>query len=286
MLADAELAADAAAVPALSPVSMTVCRPRSCSSASTRAASGRGRSARRIQPTGRIAPSGPPTSRPSLLGPAEPGVELGRAQPGLVDVAMAADVILDRVDPPRAPQAGDGACSRRRSGTSRRSPRACRAIARPSTWPPRSPSAAAIRKTVVAVPAVGRDDLDHVGLASGQRPRLVERQHAEPADLLEELAALDQDPAPRRRRQAAHDRDRRRDHQGARAGDHQHDQPARRTTPAQPRPRPDASRTRAAAPSITASASGDDQRRVHRPRTARSAARSAPGPPGPRGPER
>ena len=42
----------AAAVPALSPVSMMVRRPSRCSSASTRAASGRGRSARRIQPIG------------------------------------------------------------------------------------------------------------------------------------------------------------------------------------------------------------------------------------------
>src|SRR5207245_81197 len=40
-----------------------------------------------------------------LFGRAEPGVELGRAEPGLVDVTMAADVIFDRIDPPRPPQA-------------------------------------------------------------------------------------------------------------------------------------------------------------------------------------
>ena len=60
-------------------------------------------------------PSGPPPCRPSWpLRPAELVVELGAAEPLLVDVAMAAQVIFHRVDPPQGAQAGDRPCNRRR----------------------------------------------------------------------------------------------------------------------------------------------------------------------------
>ena len=104
-------------------------------------------SARRIQPSGPDCGRQGHRRADGRLGLAELGVELGLAEARLVDVAVAAQVILDRVDPAQRPLAGDGAvvvgdrhvdaAGRGRGG---RSP--CPGRARP-----RSPRAAAIRST-------------------------------------------------------------------------------------------------------------------------------------------
>ena len=133
-------------------------------------------------------------------------------------------------------------------------------------------------------PAVGRHHLDHVGLAQGQGPRLVERQDPEPAHLLEELPPFEQDPPPRRRRQGRRQGHRRGDHQGARAGDHQDDQPSRE--PGRPVGRGSRSRAEPAAGRASPAARRAPPSACTRPRTARPSARPAPGPPGPRGPGR
>ena len=59
----------------------------------------------------------------------------------------------------------------------------------------------------------GTYHLDDVGLAQREGSGLVECQGAEPADLFEELAPLDQHAAPRRGGQAADNGDRRGDDQ-------------------------------------------------------------------------
>ena len=103
-------------------------------------------------------------------------------------------MILDRVDPPERPQAGDGLVV---VGDRDVEPQAAGV---PGDRPAQDvPAAVAQRRgdpqdASLVVLAGGADDLDDVGLAAGQGPRLVERQDAEPADLLEELAPLDQDP--------------------------------------------------------------------------------------------
>ena len=218
--------ATAAAVRALSPVSMIVCRPSPWSSARTRAASGRGWSARRIQPSGPDRGrqgDGRADRRPRPCPSSAWNVGLAEAR--LVDVAVAAEVILDGVDPAQRAHAGDGAVV---VGDRDVEPQVAGVAG--DGLAQDVPAAVAQRgrdpQHLVLVVLAGRaDDLDDVGLAERQGPRLVERQGAEPADLLEELAPLDQDAAPRRGRQAADDRHGRGDHQGARAGDHQHHQP-------------------------------------------------------------
>jgi len=52
-------------------------------------------------------------------------------------------------------------------------------------------------KNILVGRALGRDDLDHVGLAACQRPGLVERQRAEPAEFLQVGSPFHQDPASR-----------------------------------------------------------------------------------------
>ena len=153
---------------------------------------------------------------------------------------MAAQVIFDRVDPAQRTQAGD-----RRVVVGDRHVEAQAAGVPGDGLAQHVPAAVAQRRRdpqhLVFVVLAGRtDDLDDVGLAERQGPGLVERQGAQPADLLEEFAPPDQDAPPRRRRQAADDGHRRRDHQGTRAGDHQHDQPS----PNQSRQRPSRRRLR------------------------------------------
>ena len=137
----------AAAVGRLSPVSMTVSIPRCVQLGQDP----RGLGARPVgqpDPAERARRGGQGHRRPDVaLGPAEPVVELGGQRPGLVDVAVAADVILDRPRPAPAPPGPGTAGSRRRSARRAASRRACRAMARPRTCPPRSPRAAAIRST-------------------------------------------------------------------------------------------------------------------------------------------
>ncbi len=69
-----------------------------------------------------------------------------------------------------------------------------------------------------------RDCIGQRGLAAGQRAGLVERQGFEQPAAFEMHPALDEDAPPGRRREAADHRDRGRHHQGAGAGDDQHDQ--------------------------------------------------------------
>ena len=151
-------------------------------------------------------------------------MELGAAEPGLVDVAVAAQVILDRVHLPERAQAGNGRVIVGDRHVEAQAPGVpgdglAQHVATPVAQRRGDP-----QHLILVVLARCADDLDDVRLAPGERAGLVERQRAQPADLLEELAAADQDAPPRRRRQAADDRHRRRDHQCTRAGDHQHDQ--------------------------------------------------------------
>ena len=69
--------------------------------------------------------------------------------------------------------------------------------------------------------AVHRPQLADVRIAARDDPRLVERHRAQPSQLLQMRAALDQHAVPRGRRDGGGDRHRRRDHQPARAGDQQ-----------------------------------------------------------------
>ncbi len=152
-------------------------------------------------------------------------MELGVAEPFLVDVAMAAQVILHRRRPALAPQAGDRAVVVGDRHVQAPAPgvtgdRLAQDMA--ATIPQRGGDP---HHAFLVLLAWGADDLDDVRPALGQGPRLVEGQGAEPADLLEVFAAPDQDARSCRRRQSADDRHRRGDHQRARTGDHQHDQP-------------------------------------------------------------
>ena len=77
------------------------------------AASGRGWSARRIQPSGpELAVRA--TAVPTVFSAwPSSGVKLGTAEAGLVDIAMAAEVILDRVDLPASAHVRGWPCNRR-----------------------------------------------------------------------------------------------------------------------------------------------------------------------------
>ena len=163
-----------------------------------------------------------PTDR---LGLVQLVMEVGLAETGLVDVAVAAEVILDRTHPAERTHAGDREVV---VGEGNVQPQVAGMAG--DGLAQDVPAAVAERgrdpQHLVLIALSGRaDHLDHVGLAERQGSRLVEGQGAEPADLLEELSPLDQNAAPRRGRQPADHRHGRGDDQGARAGDHQDDQP-------------------------------------------------------------
>ena len=144
---------------------------------------------------------------------------------GLIDVAVAAEVILDRVDAAQRALAGDRAVIVGDRHIQTQAPGMAgdglaQDVSAAISQGRRDP-----QHLGLIVLAGSTDNLDHVGLAQRQGSRLVEGQGAQPADLLEEFSALDQHSAPRRRRQAADDGHRRGDDQGARAGDDQDDQP-------------------------------------------------------------
>src|SRR5258707_658679 len=65
----------------------------------------------------------------------------------------------------------------------------------------------------VATVFAGGDHVNNVWQARSQGSRLIERDHAEAADLLKEAPSRDQNPPPRRGRQGARHGDGRRDHQ-------------------------------------------------------------------------
>ena len=112
------------------------------------------------------------------------------AEAGLIDVAMAAEVILDRVDAAQRTLAGDRAVIVRDRHIQTQAP----GMAGDGLAQDVSPSISQGRRDpqhlVLIVLAGSTDDLDHVGLAQRQGSRLVEGQGAEPADLLEECSPL------------------------------------------------------------------------------------------------
>ena len=93
----------------------------------------------------------------------------------------------------------DGDVDRRAARLSPRR-RAWATSASPTGCAPRASTAAASRRTSAAVAALEGDHVGDVRLAAGQRPRLVEDDLADAADLLEVRAALDQHSAPATRR--------------------------------------------------------------------------------------
>ncbi len=107
LFADTQLAPTAAAVPALSPVSMTVWRPSSCTSASTRAASG-SRPIGQADPAQRARSRSQGDRRPDrVFSLTKLDVKIRPAQTGFVDVTMAAQVIFNGIDSPEsAPSPG------------------------------------------------------------------------------------------------------------------------------------------------------------------------------------
>ena len=162
----------------------------------------------------------------------------------------ASDVERPRASPASraaAPRTADGCRPARRTCRSTRLRRRARAATgMPAAAAIASPSAAA-RSTIarpigcserVSSDAASRKDLapvrtpfsgnhvDDAQLPVRQRAGLVERHAAHRRQLLEVRAALDQHALARRGGQRRHDRDRRRDHQRARAGDdEQHQRP-------------------------------------------------------------
>ena len=212
-------------------------------------------------------------------------MELGRAEAGLVDVAVAADVVLRSASTrPGAPRPGTAVIV---VGLGHVEPQAPGVA---GDRPAQDVAAAVAQgrgdpQDVVVAAPVGRDDLDHVGLAPGQRPRLVERQDAQPAELLEELPPLDQDaraapPPPGALTTATGVAITRRTGRRSPA----RPAPARTSRPLRPGP---------AAPSRTSGGHDHHQhrdrhhdRRVERGEPLDPSARPAPGPPGPRGPGR
>ena len=159
-----------------------------------------------------------------LFGLTELGVELGAAQPGFVDVAMAPQVIFDRVDLPQCSQprdgrviVGDGDVESQAAGVP--GDGLAQHVPTPVAERRRDP------QNMRFVFLTGRaNDLDDIRLPAGQGAGLVESQRPQPADLFEVLAPADQHPAPRRGRQPTDDGHRRRDHQRTRTGDDQDDQ--------------------------------------------------------------
>ncbi len=71
-------------------------------------------------------------------------------------------------------------------------------------------------------PTIQRNHVRDCRPTLGQRAGLVEAHRVDRTRMLEMDSSLDQDPGPRGAGEPAHDRDRRRDHEGARAGHHQH----------------------------------------------------------------
>ena len=189
---------------------------------------------------------------------------------------MAADVIVRGLDRGRWLPGRGRPRSRSATGTCRSRSRAWRAMARPRTWPPRSPRAAATRSTVGAAALVGTTSTTS-GSPRVSVPVLSKastRRRPKPPG----TDPLDQDAPPRRGGQAADDRHGSADHQGAGAGDDEHDQAAqeplapgrgracRQAVLDQGRPEHDQERPR------TTTSGG-----VARRRTARCSARRAPG---------
>ena len=117
---------------------------------------------------------------------------------------------------------------RSRGPRARRSPaRAWRAMARPRTWPPRSPKAAAIRRISPSSRPPDRHDLDYVGYPLRQGARLVERQTRKRPNSSRYWPPLMRMPRTRRRRQGARRRPPAWRSPAHRAGDHQQNQPVR-----------------------------------------------------------
>jgi hypothetical protein len=122
-------------------------------------------------------------------------VEIGRAHAGLIEIAVAADVVLHRVDLSFGTQTrvscvvvGLRHLEAKRSrvpgdGTAKH-------VTAPITQRGGDP------EQIVVGPTFLRDHLNDVRLTTRQRPCLVEGQHAQPANLLQELAPFDQHAMP------------------------------------------------------------------------------------------
>ena len=213
------------AVRSLSPVSIDDSTPRSRSAATAEAASGRTTSPTAITPT--IRAGGPSTATSTTVLPSfeakEVGVEAVVAQRLLVEPAMASH--QHRAFPDAAAHAAagsDGDVGRRLHAQ----PEAPRVGDERFAHRMRAASLHRRREPddLGGIAAVEREDVGDVGLAAGQRPRLVEDDLADPADLLEVGASLDQHSGPGGGSERGDDGDRRGDDERAGARDHQQDE--------------------------------------------------------------
>ena len=100
------------------------------------------------------------------------------------------------------------------------------AMARSTGCGERAATAAAVASTALASTPLDRAHVDDAEEPVRQRPRLVDRHGGDRGQPLEVQAALDQHAVPRRRGQRRDDRDRRAQHERARAGDDQQHQGA------------------------------------------------------------
>ena len=216
-------AATARAVASLSPVSSTGRRPSALSDATASADVGLTVSATTSTRAGRAVPAGGDRRAARALGglPWRPPARAGMQAQSASSAGAPERRRRGRRRRPRR-RGPRGWRSPRRAGSAPSSSRAPRAIAWAIGCSEASSSAPASRSTLVAILAVGGDDVDERHAAGRHGAGLVEHDRVDRAGGLEDLRALDQQAELRAAAGADEQRGRRGEPERARAGDDQH----------------------------------------------------------------